>query len=135
LIVVDANVIAYAVLPGEHSAHAVAALERDPDWVAPPLWQSEVRNVLATTVRVKGLSLDLALGAWGQARRLVVDVPVPADTARILRLATESGSSAYDCEYVALAESLGIRLVTGHERLARRFRSQAVHLRVFGREG
>ena len=93
MIVVDANEVAHAILPGEHTSLAIAALERDPEWVAPTLWQSEVRNVLATTMRVKGLRLERALGAWVRARSLVVDVPSPADTSRVFRLAAESKAS------------------------------------------
>lgn len=135
MIVVDANLIAYAVLPGEHTPSALAALERDPEWVAPMLWQSEMRNVLATTMRVKGLRYEDALGAWARARELVVDVPTPADTPRILRLAVEARASAYDCEYVALAEALAIPFVTSDAPLARRFPRQARHLDAFLRNG
>lgn len=135
MIVVDANVVAYAVLPGEQTAFSFAALARDPEWVAPSLWQSELRNILATTMRVKGLAFDAAMGAWGHARRLVADVPSGLETARILRLTAEFGASAYDCEYVALAEALGVALVTGDGPLARRFPKRAIHLPTFARGG
>ena len=39
MIVVDTNVLAYAVLPGERSAAVRALAERDPHWLAPPLWR------------------------------------------------------------------------------------------------
>jgi predicted nucleic acid-binding protein len=135
LIVVDANVVAYAVLPGEQTEFSLAALARDSEWVAPPPWQSELRNILATTMRVKRLPFDIAMGAWGHARRLVVDAPSALDTTRVLRLAVESRASAYDCEYVALAEALGVRLVTGDASLARRFQTLAIHLSAFARGG
>ena len=131
MIVVDANLIAYAVLPGDRTDEALAVLERDAEWVAPVLWQSEVRNVLATTMRVKGLRYEEALGAWEKARGLVVDVPTPTDTPRVLRLAAESKASAYDCEYIAVAEALAVAFVTSDGRLARRFPRQAKHLADF----
>ncbi len=84
-------------------------------------------------MRVKGLAFEQAVDAWGQARRLVVEVAAAPDTARILRLAGETGASAYDCEYVALAETLGVPLVTGDGPRARRFRAQAIHLLAFAR--
>ena len=48
MIVVDTNLVAYAVLPGERTADALALAERDPAWIAPALWRRELRNVLAT---------------------------------------------------------------------------------------
>ena len=105
--------------------------DRDPEWVAPPLWRSEVRNVLATTMRVQDLSLEDAIGAWRHATRLVLDAPMPGDTARILRLSELAGASAYDCEYVALAEALGLAFVTGDGPLAKRFPDLAVSVTEF----
>jgi len=57
----------------------------------------------------------------------VSDVPLPSDSARSLRLAAEAGACAYDDEYVALAEGLGLRFVTGDGPLARRFEHIAIH--------
>jgi predicted nucleic acid-binding protein len=68
VIVVDTNVIAYAVLPGERTDAALALAERDSEWVAPALWRRELRNVLATVMRVRQRPLrvvaleDLPLG-------------------------------------------------------------------------
>jgi predicted nucleic acid-binding protein len=131
LIVVDANVVAYAILPADQTEAALETFERDPEWVAPPLWRSEVRNILATTMRVKGLTFEDAMGAWGIASRLVLDAPLPSDTVHILRLAEMTGASAYDCEYVALAQSLGLLFVTGDGLLARRFPDVAVDVTDF----
>jgi predicted nucleic acid-binding protein len=39
----------------------------------------------------------------------------------VLTLALESGCSAYDCEFVALAKQLGVKLVTEDAKLRRAF--------------
>lgn len=70
MIVVDANVVAYAVLPGEQTESALRALEKDAEWVAPSVWRSEVRNVLATTMRLRGLALEDASTAFRRRPRL-----------------------------------------------------------------
>jgi len=38
-----------------------------------------------------------------------------------MELALESGCSAYDCEFVALAEAAGVPLITGDRRIVERF--------------
>ena len=55
------------------------------------------------------------------------------DAATVLMLAAQSGCSAYDCEFVALAQDLGVPLVTSDRRLAAKFRPRAIHLREFVR--
>ena len=135
MIVVDTNVLAYASIPGRSTASALAALRLDPDWVAPSLWRSELRNVLVLEMRLHAMSIDDALAAFGEAEKLVVDAQLPADTAKVLALAGASGASAYDCELVALAQELGIRLVTADRRLAGSFPAVAVDLDGFASGG
>lgn len=135
MIVVDTNVLAYAAIPGRSTASALAALRLDPDWVAPPLWRSELRNVLVLEMRLHAMSIDDAMAAFGEAEKLVVEARMPADTAKVVALAGASGASAYDCEFVALAQELGVRLVTADRRLAGRFPAVTVELESFARAG
>lgn len=45
-------------LPSDRNADAEALLERDPEWVAPVLWRSEFRNILAGHLRRKMITFD-----------------------------------------------------------------------------
>ena len=128
MIVVDTNVIAYAVLPGERSAAALALAEHDPDWVAPSLWRRELRNVLATLMRVRGLPLRDALAALAAAEALVSDATVEPSTEECLRLAARGRVSAWDAEFVFVAEAVGLPLVTADRRLSRAFPARVVPL-------
>lgn len=121
MIVVDTNLLAYAVLPGERTEAALAVAERDADWVAPALWRVELRNVLATAMRVRKLRLTSALAAFTVAERLVTDADIEPSTEECLRLAARGGVSAYDAEFVFVAEQLELVLVTADRRLARAF--------------
>jgi predicted nucleic acid-binding protein len=121
VIVVDTNVIAYLYLPGDRSAAAEALGRNDPEWTAPLVWRSELRNVLARNMRARRLDLPAAQSIQAAAERLLAGREFAVDSAEVLRLAAESGCSAYDCEFVVLAEFLGVPLVSADRRLAERF--------------
>jgi predicted nucleic acid-binding protein len=128
VIVVDTNVVAYAVLPGERTAAALALAERDPAWVAPALWRRELRNVLATLMRVRRLPLRGALAAFAAAEQLVGDATIEASTEECLRFAARGRVSAWDAEFVFVADALGLPLVTADRRLAKAFPRHVVSL-------
>ena len=129
MIVVDTNVLAYLWLPGQRTPAAENLLRNDPDWNAPLLWRSEFRNVLAACLRRGDLNLETALqivdGAEGQMRGREFAVP----SAQVLARVDESDCSAYDCEFVVLAQELGVALVTSDEKLLKSFPSVAKSLR------
>jgi predicted nucleic acid-binding protein len=129
MIVVDTNVLAYLWLPGQRTEAAENLLRNDPDWNAPLLWRSEFRNVLAGCLRRGDLTLETALqivdGAEGQMRGREFAVP----SAQVLARADESDCSAYDCEFVVLAQELGVALVTSDEKLLKSFPTVATSLR------
>ena len=87
----------------------------------PPLWRPEFRNVLATHVRVKLLTPDAAATIWRTADSILSAAEEEVDAERILALAAQSGCTAYDCEYVQLAQRLGVALVSGDKKLCAAF--------------
>lgn len=131
MIVVDTNVVAYLFLVAERTAQAERALERDAAWVAPLLWRSELRNVLAGQVRGGGLDLADALRIQDEAERLLSDGEFTVASHDVLDLAAASGCTAYDCEFVALARDLGARLVTVDRQVLQAFPEVAVGLEEF----
>ena len=128
MIVVDSNVLAYLYLPGEHTAAAEKLLAREPDWAVPLLWRSEMRNILATYMRQKMLTFEQAYEIQREAEALLADAEYDLDSHEVLRLAADSGCSAYDCEFVALAHRLGVKLVTQDSKLRQAFPEQTMPL-------
>lgn len=128
MIVVDTNILAYLYLPGEYTARAEALLQQDPEWSAPVLWRSEFRNILAGYLRRKALTFDQARAIQAEAEALMAGNEHDVDSERVLELVRDSDCSAYDCEYVALAMRLGIRLVTMDTKLLRGFPRHAFSL-------
>ena len=51
MIVVDTNVIAYLFINGDQTEKAKSLLLYDAEWIAPFLWRSEFRNILALYIR------------------------------------------------------------------------------------
>ena len=128
MIVVDSNVVAYLYLPGEHTEKAEALLEKDPEWAAPLLWRSEFRNILAGYMRRKTLTFDTARDLQMEAESLLAGAEHEVDSRLVLELVRDSDCSAYDCEFVALAMSLGVKLVTEDKKLLKAFPKHAVAL-------
>jgi predicted nucleic acid-binding protein len=128
VIVVDTNVIVYAVIPGTRTAQALELAEHDPIWIAPAVWRRELRNVLATLMRARALPLAMALAAFRAAEQLVADATVEPTTEQCLRWAAKRGISAWDAEFAFAAQALGLPLVTADKRLARAIGRQAVLL-------
>ena len=112
MIVVDTNVLAYLLLPGPKTKLAEALLLDQPRWAAPPLWRSEWRNVLSTYLRRDLLQLPQAVALMHRAEVLLAGQDEPVASDQVLQLANRSRCSAYDCEFVAAAQQLGVPLVT-----------------------
>jgi predicted nucleic acid-binding protein len=131
MIVVDSNVIGYLYLPSEQSADAAAAFEKDSQWAAPRLWRSELRNVLTLYVRHRRMTLEEARETIEEAIGLLAGAEHEVISSQVLDLAAASGCSAYDCEFVALARELGVRLVTADKEVLKAFPDVAVALDKF----
>lgn len=121
MIVVDSNVLAYFYLPGEYTDAAERLFSRNPSWNAPILWRSEFRNILAGYLRRGRLTFDQALAIQLEAELLLEEAEHEPDSKRVLELVQASNCSAYDCEFVALAEALGATLVTMDAKLIKAF--------------
>jgi hypothetical protein len=135
VIVADVNLAAHLILGGPESAVARRVLERDPAWVAPLLWRSEFRSVLATAIRHRQLELAAALDAWALAERLFDGREYLVTGDRVLRLVLDSPCSAYVLESVALAGHLCIPLVTSDRQVLRSHPRVAVAPGEFAPEG
>lgn len=119
MIVVDTNVIAYLVIDARQDVRRLLHVDRD--WVAPRLWRSEFQNVLAVLMRSGRIDLARAVGFLEVARELMDGGECDVPGGRVLPLARESGCSAYDCEFVALAGDLTAPLVTADRGIRQAF--------------
>jgi predicted nucleic acid-binding protein len=112
MIVADSNLIAYLLIPGNHSELADAVYAKDADWAVPLICRSEIRNILALYMRQEGMTLLQGSKTMEQAENLWKnrEYAVPSDA--VLELCFRHRVTAYDAEFVMLAKQLGIPLVT-----------------------
>jgi predicted nucleic acid-binding protein len=120
MIVVDANIILYAVVTSAETELAERVARRDPDWLVPPLWRYEVINALTTLARNKVIRPELAERAMVDAEFLVSAGEAPVDQMMVLRTALRFGISGYDAQYIALAQTRGVLCVSADGPLVRK---------------
>jgi predicted nucleic acid-binding protein len=112
MIVVDTNVMVYLLtgaVPGEEAARL---LSEDPEWVAPPILLSELRNVVVGLLRDGRIGRSDAAAICEDAEAILGDRIASVSAASVLETAVETGLSAYDAEFVVLARRLGLSLVS-----------------------
>jgi len=134
VIVVDTNIVCYRWMPSSHSADVDKALAKDSDWIAPLLWRSEFRNALAGAVRQNLITLEVANDIVDKAEWHFVNCEFAVSSRAVLNLVANSGCSAYDCEFVALAEEQRLLLLTVDRQILRDFPETAVSLQRFAQE-
>lgn len=128
MIVVDSNVIAYCWINGDRTRLAHRLRRIDPDWHAPVLWRSELRNILTGYRRDGSLhgSQVRQIMAAAEAALAGREHYLPSD--RVFAVTEASRLSAYDAEFVALAEILGAPLVTEDRAILAAFAGGAINL-------
>ena len=131
MIVVDTNIIAFFYLKGEHTRQAEDARRQDPTWAAPLLWRSEFRNVLAQYLRRDLLTPQDAHEMMDRATEMMRRHEYRVSSVYVLNLVASSVCTAYDCEFVALAQDLEVPLVTTDRQILAQFPRAAISLDTF----
>jgi predicted nucleic acid-binding protein len=131
MIVVDVNVLIYSLVAGRQSEAARLVFDADPDWIAPSLLSHEFLNILATWERKGIMSADDCQKTWQRAAKMIGESLVEADPDAVLKLAMKHRVTAYDAQYVLVAQAQGLTLVTEDGELLRKFPRTAVSMVAF----
>ena len=110
MIVVDTNVIAYMIFPGGYTQSVESLHEFDPHWEVPVLWRSEFLNVVSLHFRKNLINYLEALDALETGIKLIGTGEHEVST-----------FAAYDCEFIALADRLGVNLITYDKQILKEF--------------
>jgi len=134
MIVADTSLIAYLCIDGDRTSQAEMVFDHDPVWVAPVLWRSEMRNTLVKYVHHGLMGMDSILVSLHMAEEAISGREYTVDSRKVLELAAQSQCTAYDCEYVALAQDLGVPLVTTDRQLLKAFPKTTIALDKFAKK-
>jgi len=126
MIVVDTNIIGYLFITNQRQKQAMELLIREPVWISSPLWRSEFRNVLTGYIRRNIFTLSQAQLIMEDAHKMMSLREFDVDSDRVLSLAANSNCSAYDCEFVTLAEEHSCPLVTVDKQIRAQFPGIAI---------
>jgi predicted nucleic acid-binding protein len=129
LIVVDTNVMVDRLVGGENGADAALLFESDPEWAAPTLLVSELRNVLLGYVRRGDLRADQAKAMYDDAAEILGGRITSVEGSQVIDIALECDLTAYDAEFVALARELGVALATSDKAILKGAADVAVSVR------
>ncbi len=121
MIVVDTNTIIYFYVPSPRQHTIEKLFMLDSHWVAPPLWKSEFRSALSAYIRAGYFSMDNALVFMNRAEEFMSGYERAVSSTNVLRLINQSSCSAYDCEFVALAMELNVKLITHDKEILTEF--------------
>jgi predicted nucleic acid-binding protein len=116
-----------------NSAAAETALAKDPHWIAPLLWRSEFRNIVAHSIRKKTITVHAAQEIMRKAEANFERCEFAVSSDAVLQLVARSSCTAYDCEFVALADEERVQLVTADRQILQEFPEVAISLDKFVR--
>jgi predicted nucleic acid-binding protein len=120
MIVVDVNILLYSYFPSDYKAQVDNLFNKDPDWMSPPLWKSEFRNVVGKYIK-GGLVYERAREIIELVEQFMEGNEIPVTSNEVLALVNESGCTAYDCEYVAAALKRRVPLITFDKEVLKKF--------------
>jgi len=135
VIVVDSNVVAYCWINGPLTETAQQVRAKDPEWHVPLLWRSELRSILTGYLRDGTLNAGQIAQVMAAAEATFADREHLVSSEKIFAIVGKSKLSAYDAEFVALAEVLAVPLVTADRIVLRAFPDRALTMEAFAGRG
>ena len=131
MIVVDSNIITARNLTSSLTSQARQVEEKDPVWIVPALWRYEFQNVLATAIKVKQIKPEQAIDIWEKVSKVLIENECEPSASRVIDLVAQQGITAYDGQFIALAQEMGIPFVTLDRELQEKFPGTAISMDEF----
>lgn len=131
MIAVDTNLIVDLFLRTPQSELARAIARQDDQWHAPLLWRSEFASVLWQHHRASGLALDVARELHLRARTWMDGTEHVPSFDDVLELSFGADVTPYDGQFIVVARTMGVRLLSHDRRLRRAFPDEVIDPRAY----
>jgi predicted nucleic acid-binding protein len=117
MVLIDTNVLAYLLIQGEQTDAAQRLRRSDPDWRSEAFIMVEFTNVLVGYTVAKRMTLARAQNLLDKAETILDGKLARIPHTQVLTTAARHRVTAYDAHFLALAEGLGLRLITEDSKL------------------
>ena len=131
MIVVDTNILIYRIVDGDKTEKTLRLEDRDSDWKTSPLWQYEFGNALILMIRQRHLTPKAAIALFESAHSSFSPGETQPDLDLAFHLAAEKKITFYDAQYLTLAHSLKVPLITEDRALRKSAGNAAMSLEEF----
>lgn len=131
MIVADCTLIVPMYVTDSRTPLSEAVFLRDPIWLSPPLWRSEMRNAIRGYLRGGRVTVDEAKLGMRRAEARMVRGEIVVSSDDVLDIVSAFGCTASDAEYVVAANGLGLPLITADAELLRKFPDVAMTAESF----
>lgn len=131
MIVIDANILIYALIECDNSRLIPQLRKKNADWRTTGLCLHETLNVLATYQRRGVLTLEQCKELLRNASRFITVAQCEVDMEASLSVAAKYGITGYDAQYVALALNLAVPLITEDRKLRQAVPGVAISMQEF----
>ena len=121
---VDTNILFPLLVEGPRSAEIRVLRTMDAEWRTEPFAMVELSHILTKYVRNRLITIQQAEEYFAKAEELFTPLLVPVSNKDAFVCSLRYGISAYDARFIAVAEVLGVPLITEDARL----RKAASHL-------
>lgn len=128
---VDTNLIVDLFLRTPNTELARTIARQDDQWHAPLLWRSEFASVLWQHHHSSGLLFDAAIELHRRACSWMDGTEHVPSFDAVLALSFDTEVTPYDCQFVAVARSIGVPLLSHDRRLRRSFPDGVIDPRDF----
>jgi predicted nucleic acid-binding protein len=131
MIVIDANILIYALIECDNSRLIPKLKAKDANWRTTELCRHETLNVLATYQRRGVLTLEQCRELLSHANQFITQAQCEVDFAASLDIAAKHGISGYDAQYVALATNLSVPLISEDRKLRQAVPETVISIQQF----